>query len=96
MVITDDDESDIEIVDFRPRPNYQRILVERATMNSSPATSDKGDAASKTQRDRIIADAMSSSPASSEQDEVEQLIRSKAVARTTITLYVFTKVKTVS
>ncbi|KAE9390341.1 hypothetical protein BT96DRAFT_946181 [Gymnopus androsaceus JB14] len=93
MVITDDDESDIEIVDFRPRPNYQRILVERATMNSSPATSDKGDATSKTQRDRIIADAMSSSPASSEQDEVEQLIRSKAVARTTITLYVFTKTR---
>ncbi|KAE9402366.1 hypothetical protein BT96DRAFT_991171 [Gymnopus androsaceus JB14] len=72
MVITDDDKSDIEIIDFDPRLNYQRILA---------------------QRDRIIADTMSSSPVSSEQDEVEQLIRSKAVARTTITLYVFTETR---
>jgi len=97
----DEDDSDIEIIDVGPGvsnyPNYQRILAERVTLNSSPATSRAaskrmGDAGSKAQRDRIIANAMSSSPVSSDKDEVEQLIRSKADAHTRVILYVFTKV----
>lgn len=86
VISDDDDDSDVEIVDVEPGvPNYQRILVERATLSSSPA-------ASKVRRDRLIAAAMSSSPATSDKDEVEQHFRTKAAAQTSVTLYVFAKV----
>lgn len=59
--------------------------MERATLSSSPATS-------KVRRDRLVAAAMSSSPASSDKDEVEQHFRTKAAAQISVTLYVFAKV----
>ncbi|KAE9389522.1 hypothetical protein BT96DRAFT_1003161 [Gymnopus androsaceus JB14] len=101
LVISDDkDDSDIEIINVESgAPNYQRIMVERATLNSSPATSSaapkpiflRDDANSKARWDRIIAKAMSSSPASSDKDEVKLCFRTKHGAQTSITLYVFTK-----
>ncbi|KAE9393535.1 hypothetical protein BT96DRAFT_999400 [Gymnopus androsaceus JB14] len=95
LVISDDDgDSNIEIVDV------SNVLMRRATLSSLPADSSPApkckllrDATSNAQRDRFIAEAMSSSPVSSDKDEVEQHLRTKAVAQTSVTLYVFTDTK---
>lgn len=84
LLISDDDETDVEITPVqRGPPSFQRILVERARLDSSPDTSSL---------QVISAHATSSSPASSDQDEIEQLLRKKVDTRCLIILYVFTQV----
>lgn len=87
-----ENESEVEISEVAPY-NYQRMLVERATLESSPATSSEGPKrlfyqGSNARRDN----ATYSSPASSDRDEVEQRFKAKAAAKTCVTLYVFPKV----
>ncbi|KAE9387879.1 hypothetical protein BT96DRAFT_948025 [Gymnopus androsaceus JB14] len=95
-VVISDDDSDVEIIDGESGPpSYQHILVEQATVRSSPAPSSTAPKCkllrtSRVQRDSLIAEAMSS-PASSDKDEVEHHFRTKHGVQTSITLYVFTK-----